>query len=58
MSEEEIETAVREIITILSSVFTNRNALVGKTMGEFNKNYQGRADLKLVSSIINKVVGQ
>jgi uncharacterized protein YqeY len=58
MNEEEIETAVRGIIVNLSSIFTNRNALVGKTMGEFNKNYQGRADLKLVSSIINKVVGQ
>jgi uncharacterized protein YqeY len=58
MTEDEIETAVREIIINLSSVVTNRNALIGRTTGEFNKNYQGRADSKVVSSIINKVVGQ
>jgi uncharacterized protein len=58
MDETEIETVVRNIIVNLSSVVTNRNALIGKTMGEFNKNYQGRADLKVVSSIINKVIGE
>jgi uncharacterized protein YqeY len=57
MSEEEIETAVREIIQGFEGVVTNQNALIGKTMGTFNKNYQGRADLTVVSSIIKKVVG-
>jgi uncharacterized protein YqeY len=57
MTEDEIETAVREIIINLSSVVTNRNALIGKTMGVFNKNYQGRADNKLVSEVIKKVAG-
>ncbi len=57
MSEEEIETAVREIIQGFDGVVTNQNALIGKTMGMFNKNYQGRADLTVVSSIIKKVVG-
>jgi len=57
MTEEEIEVAVREIIQSLDGVVTNANALVGKTMGTFNKNYQGRADLTVVSSIIKKIVG-
>lgn len=56
MTEEEIETAVRGIIQGFDGVVTNPNALIGKTMGMFNKNYQGRADLKVVSSIINKIV--
>lgn len=57
MTEDEIETAVREIIQGFDGVVTNQNALIGKTMGTFNKNYQGRADLTVVSSIIKKIVG-
>lgn len=55
MTDEEIETAVREIIIGLPTM-TNANALSGKTMGEFNKKYQGRADSKRVSEIIKKVI--
>lgn len=55
MTDNEIENAVREIIVGLP-VMTNANALSGKTMGEFNKKYQGRADSKRVSEIIKKVV--
>lgn len=55
MTDEEIETAVREIIVGLP-VMTNQNALVGKTMGEFNKKYQGKADSKKVMELIKKVV--
>lgn len=55
MTDEEIETAVREIIVGLPTM-TNANALSGKTMGEFNKKYQGKADSKRVSEIIKKVV--
>lgn len=55
MTDEEIETAVREIIVGLPTM-TNANALSGKTMGEFNKKYQGMADSKRVSEIIKKVV--
>jgi uncharacterized protein YqeY len=55
MTDEEIEMAVREIIVGLPTM-TNANALSGKTMGEFNKKYQGKADSKRVSEIIKKVV--
>jgi uncharacterized protein len=55
MTDEEIETSVREIIVGLPTM-TNANALSGKTMGEFNKKYQGMADSKRVSEIIKKVV--
>lgn len=57
MTDTEIEIAVREIIQNFDGVVTNPNALVGKTMGMFNKNHQGRADNKLVSEIIKKVIG-
>ena len=57
MTEDEIEVVVREIITGLGTTMPNRNVLVGRTMGEFNKKYNGRADSKLVSTIINKIVG-
>jgi uncharacterized protein YqeY len=56
MTEEEIEKAVREIIVGLSDVSSNANALIGKTMGNFNKNFSGKADSKTVMSVINKVV--
>ena len=55
MTDEEIETAVREIMVDLPTM-TNANALSGKTMGEFNKKYQGKADSKRVLDVIKKVV--
>lgn len=54
MTEEEIEVAVREIISSIDHG-GNMNKLVGQTMGTFNKNYQGRADNKLVSEVIKRV---
>ena len=54
MTEEEIEVAVREIISV-NDHGGNMNKLVGQTMGMFNKNYQGRADNKLVSEVIKRV---
>lgn len=56
MTEEEIEVAVREIISGIDHG-GNMNKLVGQTMGTFNKNYQGRADNKLVSDVIKRVTG-
>jgi uncharacterized protein len=55
MSESEIESAVKEIMSTIDSG-GNSNRLIGQTMGMFNKKFQGRADSKLVSSIINKLV--
>jgi uncharacterized protein YqeY len=56
MTQEEIESAVKEIIEGFGNTVPNKNALIGKTMGMFNKNYQGKADLKIVSSVINKFI--
>jgi uncharacterized protein YqeY len=55
MTDEEIEMAVREIIVGLPTM-TNVNALSGKTMGEFNKKYQGKADSKRVLEVIKKII--
>jgi hypothetical protein len=37
-------------------VVTNPQALIGKTIGEFNKQHQGRADIGSVKEIVNKLV--
>lgn len=58
MTEDEIETSLRNIIEHLSVVVTNPQALTGKSIGEFNKQYQGMADINLVKSIVNKLINQ
>ena len=58
MTEEEIESAVRTIIQEMSAVVTNPQALTGKTIGEFNKQYQGMADITVVKSIVNNLINQ
>jgi hypothetical protein len=39
-----------------SSVITNPQALQGKTIGEFNKRYQGRADIGTVKMLLSNLV--
>jgi uncharacterized protein YqeY len=56
MNESQIELKVREIIQSMNETVTNPNALIGKTMGTFNKLYSGQADSKMVMAIINKLV--
>jgi uncharacterized protein YqeY len=55
MSEAEIEMAVKEIMAGIDHG-GNMNKLTGQTMGMFNKTYQGRADSKVVSEIIKKLI--
>ena len=55
MSKEEIENAVRTLIQGFPEIATNRNALVGRTMGAFNKQFQGQADPQLVKSVIESL---
>jgi uncharacterized protein YqeY len=56
MDNSEIETAVREIVVEMNGVVTNPQALIGRTIGEFNKKYTGLADIEKVKSIVNKVL--
>lgn len=56
MTEVEIETAIKEIMQSFSTTITNRNALVGKTIGEFNKRYVGQTDVSLVKQIVERTV--
>lgn len=56
MSEQEITLALKEILQDFSVTIKNPQALVGKTIGEFNKKYQGRADIGTVKMIINQLV--
>lgn len=56
MSEQEIADALTGIMQGFAGVITNPQALIGKTIGEFNKQYQGRADIGTVKMIINSLV--
>ena len=56
MTELEITIAIKDIILELSTSITNTQALVGKSIGEFNKRYNGRADIQTVKSIITKAI--
>lgn len=56
MSPSEIEAAVRVLIQSFPEVSTNRNALIGKTMGAFNKQYQGQAEPQAVKAVIESLV--
>ena len=55
MSEEEIKNAVSEILNNIPNTLPE-NARIGKTMGEFNKKYQGMADSSIVSKIIKLII--
>jgi uncharacterized protein YqeY len=59
MSEQEIENVLQEILNkedIKILLSKNKRAAIGKTIGEFNKNYVGRAELSVVNNVINKMV--
>jgi uncharacterized protein YqeY len=56
MTKEEIENVARVLIQSFPEISTNRNALIGKTMGAFNKQYQGQADPQTVKVVIESLV--
>jgi uncharacterized protein YqeY len=56
MTTQEITDALSEIMKGFVGVITNPQALIGKTIGEFNKKYQGQADLGTVKMIVNTLV--
>lgn len=56
MTEAEIELALREIIQDFSVTITNAQALAGKSIGEFNKRYNGQAEVSVVKDIVSKIL--
>jgi uncharacterized protein YqeY len=56
MTDQEITEALTQIMQGFAGTITNPQALIGKTIGEFNKQYQGRADIGTVKEIISKLV--
>ena len=56
MTPQEITLALKEILQDFSVTIKNPQALVGKTIGEFNKQYQGRADIGTVKMIVNQLI--
>lgn len=56
MSDQEISESLIEIMQGLAGVVTNPNALQGKTIGEFNKRFNGRADLGKVKHLLEKLL--
>lgn len=55
MSDKEVEEVLSEIMKSFKNVITNKQALIGKTIGEFNKKYQGRADIGTVKKISSQI---
>lgn len=56
MTPQEIGNALTEIMQSFAGVITNPMALQGKTIGEFNKRYNGRADIGTVKEILTKLI--
>lgn len=56
MSESEIRVALVEIMQGLNVAVTSPTALIGKSIGEFNKKYTGRADTQVVKRIATDLV--
>ncbi len=56
MTAQEIADALTGILNQLSETVKNPQALQGKTIGEFNKQYQGRADIGTVKSILTDLI--
>lgn len=56
MSDQEISESLIEIMQGLEGVVTNPNSLQGKTIGEFNKRFNGRADLGKVKHLLEKLL--
>jgi hypothetical protein len=44
------------LVQSFPEVATNRNALIGKTMGAFTKQYQGQAEPQTVKAVIESLV--
>jgi uncharacterized protein len=58
MTPNEIKDALILIIGELREIITNSNALAGRTIGEFNKKYNGKADLGTVRMILANLIGE
>lgn len=56
MNPQEISDALVEIMKEFAGVVSNPTALQGKTIGEFNKRFNGRADIGTVKEILAKIV--
>jgi len=56
MSDGVLEEKLREILTTMPTNLP-KNAIIGKTTGEFNKRYTGMADVTRVKSLLEKMVG-
>lgn len=56
MTPQEITLALKEILQDFSVTIKNPQALIGKSIGEFNKKYQGQADIGTVKMIINTLI--
>jgi uncharacterized protein YqeY len=56
MSYDEISNELIIILQEIAQTVKNPQALVGKTIGEFNKRHQGKADVGTVKEILAKLV--
>lgn len=56
MSESEIRSALKEVLSELGESSSTPAFQIGKLMGAFNSKYAGKADNKMVSNIVKELL--
>lgn len=56
LSTEKITSIVKPMIESFKGMGLPEKAVIGKTIGEFNKNYKGQADMKDLKEIVESLV--
>lgn len=56
MTEDEVRNVIPTISEGFSNDNLNINALRGKIIGEFNKRYQGMADIQMVKNLVQEMI--
>lgn len=55
-TDDEIATKCNEIIEIFKGLNLNQNALIGKTIGDFNKKYPGMTDVNKIRIVVETLL--
>lgn len=54
LTKEELEVILDKLLETTNDGKTNKPVVIGKTIGLFNKEYKGKAEIKLLTEILNE----
>jgi uncharacterized protein YqeY len=54
LTKEELEIILDKLLETTNDGKTNKPVVIGKTIGLFNKEYKGKAEIKLLTEILNE----